>query len=95
MAPTTVYFIPNTHIGWMLTTPKIKPGEADVRDLRKNKVVAWQHEWYFSLALLYGIALPWLAAGFLWNDWRGGLFYACFARITFVHHVSLLVEYLY
>ena len=52
----------------MLTTPKIKPGEADVRDLRKNEVVASQHDGYFSLSLLYGVALLWHAAGFLWND---------------------------
>ena len=72
----------------MLVKPKVKPGEADVSDLRKNKVVQWQHKYYFPIAFVFGILLPWSIPGLLWSDWRGGLFYAGFSRLTFVHHVS-------
>lgn len=72
----------------MLVKPKIKPGKADISDLQKNAIVQWQHQWYFLLILMFGYALPMSVAGLLWNDWRGGFFYAGAMRITFVHHVS-------
>lgn len=77
-----------THIGWMLVKPSVKPGYADVRDLNRNEVVQWQHRWYFPLALVAGLILPWATSGYLWGDWRGGFYYVCFLRLLCVHHVS-------
>lgn len=78
-----------SHIGWMLVTPKIKPGKADISDLQKNAIVQWQHRWYFLLIIIFGYLIPMCVAGYLWKDWRGGFFYAGAVRITFVHHVSV------
>ncbi len=76
------------HVGWMLVRPRVRPGQVDIRDLRENKIVKWQHRWYFPLTFVFGILLPCIIPGIIWNDWRGGLYFACFSRITFVHHVS-------
>lgn len=81
-----------SHIGWMLVKPRIRPGKADISDLQKNAIVQWQHRWYFFLICIFGYGLPMSVAGLLWNDWRGGFFYAGAVRITVVHHVSLEVE---
>ncbi|KAI0267049.1 delta 9-fatty acid desaturase protein [Gloeopeniophorella convolvens] len=75
-----------THIGWMLLDPLVKPGAADISDLKNNAVVTWQHRRYFQVALLFGFVIPASIPGYLWGDWRGGFFYACFARLLFVHH---------
>ena len=77
-----------SHIGWMLIKPSVKPGPADISDLRKNEVVQWQHRWYFVIIPVVGYALPAIVAGLGWGDWWGGFYYAGMWRITFVHHVS-------
>ncbi|KAI0069240.1 delta 9-fatty acid desaturase protein [Artomyces pyxidatus] len=76
----------HTHLGWMLVKPTIKPGFADITDLSKNSVVMWQHRWYFHVVLFFGIILPTSIPGYFWGDWRGGFFYAGFARLLLVHH---------
>jgi stearoyl-CoA desaturase (Delta-9 desaturase) len=72
----------------MLVKPRIRPGPADTSDLKQTKVVMWQHRQYFPLSLMFGLAIPAMMPGLLWNDWRGGLFFAGFLRLTLVHHVS-------
>lgn len=76
----------HTHIGWMLVRPRVKPGAADTSDLRRNRVVTWQHRWYFYIAFFFGLIVPACVPGYLWSDWRGGFFYAGCLRLTFVHH---------
>ena len=72
----------------MLVRPRVKPGAADTSDLRRNRVVTWQHRWYFYIAFFFGLIVPACVPGYLWSDWRGGFFYAGCLRLTFVHHVS-------
>ena len=78
-----------THIGWMLVEPRTRPGKADIRDLARNKVVQWQHRWYFPLALVAGVIVPWAVPALCWGDPRGGFYIAGFLRMTLVHHVSV------
>jgi len=79
-----------SHIGWMLLKPRRKPGVADVSDLSKNEVVRWQHRWYITLLLTFGVGVPTVIPGLLWGDWKGGYFFAGIARLVFVHHVRSL-----
>ncbi len=79
-----------SHIGWMVLKPRRKLGVADVSDLTRNPVVRFQHRWYVELLLLVSFAIPTIVPGLLWNDFRGGFFYAGTARLLFVHHVSIL-----
>ncbi|RPD69253.1 hypothetical protein L226DRAFT_539930 [Lentinus tigrinus ALCF2SS1-7] len=87
-----------SHIGWMLIKPSVKPGTADISDLKKNEVVQWQHRWYFVIIIVVGYALPAIVAGIIWGDWWGGFYYAGMWRITFVHHsvfsINSLAHYL-
>ncbi|KAI0034404.1 delta 9-fatty acid desaturase protein [Vararia minispora EC-137] len=82
----------HTHLGWMLVRPATKRGTADATDLRNNALVWWQHRHFFELAFLSGIIFPAWVAGRFWGDWRGGVFYACFARLFFVHHSVFCVN---
>ncbi|KAF5371265.1 hypothetical protein D9758_004280 [Tetrapyrgos nigripes] len=81
-----------THIGWMLVKPRIRPGVADVRDLKKDWVVRWQHSNYVSLLLTMAFLFPMVVAWIGWGDAMGGLVYAGFLRLVFVHHSTFCVN---
>ncbi|KAI0766183.1 fatty acid desaturase-domain-containing protein [Trametes elegans] len=81
-----------SHIGWMLVKPTVKPGRADISDLRKSDIVQWQHRWYFVIIAVVGLALPMAVAGLGWGDWWGGLYYAGMMRITLVHHSTFCIN---
>ncbi|KAI0786460.1 delta 9-fatty acid desaturase protein [Abortiporus biennis] len=81
-----------SHIGWMLFTPSIKNGPADIGDLKQNPVVTWQHKWFFPLALIFGLLVPSVIPGVLWGDWWGGLYFAGFLRLTCVHHAVFSIN---
>ncbi|KAG0211318.1 hypothetical protein BGX28_008141 [Mortierella sp. GBA30] len=82
-----------SHFGWMLIKrPGWKIGHADVDDLKKNKLVQWQHKHYGILVLLMGFIFPTVVAGLGWGDWRGGYFYAAILRMVFVHHATFSVH---
>ncbi|PWN88654.1 hypothetical protein FA10DRAFT_268818 [Acaromyces ingoldii] len=81
-----------SHLGWMIVKPRRKPGVADISDLRKNPVIKFQHKLYLPLILFMGFILPTIVAGFGWNDWRGGFYYAAVARLVFVHHSTFCVN---
>lgn len=81
-----------SHIGWMIFKGRRQPGVADVSDLSANPVVRWQHRWYLPLIVGMGFIFPTAVAGLLWNDWRGGFFFAGAARLLFVHHSTFCVN---
>lgn len=81
-----------SHIGWMLLKPRRKLGVADISDLSKNEVVRWQHRWYITLLLTFGFVVPTVIPGLLWDDWKGGYFFAATARLVFVHHSTFCVN---
>jgi len=81
-----------SHLGWMVVKQKASSvGYADITDLNRDPMILWQHRYYAQLALGVGVALPVLIAS-LWGDPWGGLFYACMARIVFVHHATFFVN---
>ena len=84
---TMIAFRMQSHVVWMFVKPRIKPGPADISDLRKNPVVQWQYRHYFAIALIWGVIIPTVIPGYCWGDWRGGYFYAGFFRMVAVHHV--------
>ena len=77
-----------THIGWMMLKRDRAPGPTDVRDLKKNKLVMWQHKHLWILMTLFGFIIPAIVPGFFWNDWAGGIYYAALMRLSIVHHVG-------
>lgn len=81
------------HIGWMCL--KLAPSPMDnVADLRKDKLVMWQHRWWLLIAVLVGLVLP-AALGFLWAGWTGALgsfLIAGVTRIVVVQHCTFFIN---
>lgn len=46
------------HIGWILFKPLPEPPLDNVADLRKDKLVMWQHKWDKLIAITVGLLLP-------------------------------------
>jgi len=81
-----------SHLGWVIFKPRIPPGVADVTDLRANPVVRFQHDHYLPIFLTAAFLFPAAVCGLGWGDWWGGLVYAGFLRLTFVHHSTFCVN---
>lgn len=78
-----------SHVGWIMTKPRTRPGIADVSDLKKNDVVRWQHENFPACLLLMGFVVPSIIPWLAWGDLSGGIVYAAVLRLVFVHHVRI------
>jgi stearoyl-CoA desaturase (Delta-9 desaturase) len=73
----------------MIFKTNLKSGSADASDLRNDSLLQWQHQWYFYLAALWGLIIPTIVPGLLWNDWAGGFCFSFALRLTVAHHVGL------
>ncbi len=60
------------HMGWILFKLHPETPMDNVADLRRDRLVMWQHKWDKVLALAVGLLLP-AALGYLWNGWTGAL----------------------
>lgn len=58
------------HIGWILFKLNPVPPLDNVADLRKDKLVMWQHRWDKLIALAVGLLLP-AGLGYVWNATHG------------------------
>ncbi|KZT03139.1 delta 9-fatty acid desaturase protein [Laetiporus sulphureus 93-53] len=81
-----------SHIGWMIFHTDLRPGSADISDLRNDELIQWQHRWYFAIAFTTGFVLPTMLTGFLWDDWLGGLCFAAALRMTVCHHCVFCIN---
>lgn len=82
-----------SHIGWMLREYQANRYKdySNCRDLQKDKVVMWQHNYYLSLTLLTNFGLP-LILGWLNGDVWGMLLLAGVLRLVVVHHVTFFIN---
>jgi len=76
-----------THVGWVILDTDLRPGPADVSDLKSDPLVQWQHRWYFVILTFFGYVLPMCIPGLLYGDWRGGFYFVGALRMTACHHV--------
>lgn len=60
------------HIGWILFKVLPEPPLDNVSDLRKDRLVMWQHRTDKLIALGVGLLLP-TVLGYYWNGWEGAL----------------------
>ena len=60
------------HIGWILFKRTPEPPLDNVADLRKDKLVMWQHKWDKVTALVVGLILP-TVVGYFLDGWVGAL----------------------
>ncbi|KAK4656110.1 stearoyl-CoA 9-desaturase [Podospora pseudocomata] len=81
-----------THAGWILFRRDIQAGPTDVSDLKKNKLVMFQHRHYFKLFPFLAYVMPAAVAGYFWGDWAGGICYAAMLRLTIVQHSIMCIN---
>ena len=88
------------HIGWLIF--KLKPEQPmdNVADLRKDKLVMWQHKYVHWIGLFVGLVIP-TALGYVWNlkmgldPWLGalgGFLIPGIARIVVAQHCTFFIN---
>ena len=81
-----------SHIGWMLRRyPSGEPDFNNVRDLQKDPLVAFQHRYYYPLAIGLNVLVP-LALGWLHGDLWGVFLLAGVLRLVVSHHFTFLIN---
>src|SRR6202046_2502406 len=81
-----------SHIGWMLRD--YKSGEVDlsnIPDLKRDKLLAFQHKHYALLALGSNFGIPALVGWALGDMW-GALLLTGVARLVFSHHFTFFIN---
>lgn len=84
----------HAHIGWLLFREPLETPLTWVRDLQKQRMVRWQHEFYTPVALVSGFLFPTLI-GLAWGGWPaalGAFLIAGVARVVFVHHMTFCIN---
>ncbi|KAN0082611.1 hypothetical protein V8E55_008406 [Tylopilus felleus] len=81
-----------THIGWVIFDTSLRPGPADVSDLKNDPLVQWQHRWYFVILTIVGYILPMCIPGLLHGDWQGGFYFVGALRMTASHHSTFCIN---
>lgn len=78
------------HIGWIFYQEKIVDQKFP-KDLTNDKLVMWQHKYYWILCVVMGFGLPTLIGYFLGSA-LGGFALAGLARVVFVHHCTFFIN---
>jgi stearoyl-CoA desaturase (delta-9 desaturase) len=82
-----------SHIGWMLRNYQ---GDQygnynNARDLQKNKIVMWQHKYYFPLAFFVNVSIP-LLLGIIFGDVLGMLLLSGLFRLVLSQHFTFFIN---
>lgn len=82
-----------SHIGWMLREYQVHRYHdySNCRDLQKDKIVMWQHNYYLPIMLISNFGIP-LLLGWLNGDIVGMLLLAGVFRLVAVHHFTFLIN---
>jgi len=82
------------HIGWLLFKLGPEMPMDNVNDLKRDRLVMWQHKWCIPLAFALGFGLP-TFLGFLWNGTSGALgafLLAGVLRVFAVQHSTFFIN---
>ncbi|MDG2126267.1 MAG: fatty acid desaturase [Verrucomicrobiales bacterium] len=81
------------HVGWLIF--KLTPGPLEnVPDLKKDKLVMWQHRYCQRIAFFVGLVLP-AVLGYFWNGGvgaLGGFLIAGLTRVVVVQHSTFFIN---
>lgn len=80
------------HMGWILLKENNAFDDRYVRDLTKDKLIMFQHKYYFEIAGFFGIILPTLI-GWLWfGTFLGGLAVGALLKVVILHHSTFFIN---
>jgi stearoyl-CoA desaturase (delta-9 desaturase) len=88
------------HIGWLMFKLNPEPPMDNVNDLRKDKLVMWQHRYVHWIGFVVGLVIPTIL-GALYNYWMGdsvmvgalgGFLIAGVARIVIAQHCTFFIN---
>ncbi len=77
--------------GWVVHHDQPSRNQFTVRDLEKDKLIMWQHQYYLPIALLMGLVLPALLGAVLSNA-LGGLLWGGVLRTVISQHATFLIN---
>ena len=81
-----------SHIGWMLRDyPNGADDFSNVKDLQRDKIVAWQHKHYYSIALIMNFAPP-LLLGAITGQYLAYFLLMGVLRLVYSHHTTFFVN---
>ena len=81
-----------SHIGWMVREyPSGREDFTNIPDLRRDRMLAFQHRHYLALVLLTNFGLP-LLAGWLVGDVWGLFLLAGVLRLVLSHHFTFFIN---
>ncbi|HEY8509182.1 MAG TPA: fatty acid desaturase [Steroidobacteraceae bacterium] len=81
-----------SHIGWMLRDyPSGKTNFANIPDLRRDPMLAFQHKYYVPLAVGTNVGFP-LIAGVIVGDIVGTFLLAGVLRLVLSHHFTFFIN---
>ncbi len=84
----------HAHIGWLLFRLLPEPPFDNVADLRRDRLVMWQHRHIHLLAVIMSFGLPTLI-GALWDGWAGalgGFLIGGVAKVVVLQHGTFLIN---
>jgi stearoyl-CoA desaturase (delta-9 desaturase) len=79
----------HAHIGWLLFRRGPESPLTWVRDLQKDNLAWWQHEYYVPIALFMSFVVP---AAIGWVAALGAFLISGVARVVFVHHMTFCIN---
>ncbi len=82
-----------SHIGWILREYQAHRynNYDNVKDLKKDNIVMWQHKHYLFLVLVTNFGIP-IILGAIFNQVLGGLLLIGFMRLVVSHHTTFFIN---
>jgi len=84
----------HAHIGWLLFKLLPQPPFDNVNDLKKDRLVMWQHRYVHLLAVFTSFGMPTLI-GAMWDGWAGalgGFLIGGVAKVVVVQHCTFFIN---
>lgn len=80
------------HMGWVFLKKNSEIKNKFAKDFLQDKLVMWQHKYYFIIAAVMGFGFPALMGQLLFGSWLGGLAVGGFCRVVVVHHCTFFIN---
>eukprot|EP01083_Nonionella_stella_P055288 145883_1 len=79
------------HFGWLLFRCD-RVYNICIKDLKSNRIIAWQHNHYVWFGPFMTLVFPALVTWYLWDDFRGGFYIAGALRCALLHQGTWCVN---